>query len=103
MKSCDSLNQRTGQPRCAQLMAKTVKSLAPEVAPLRRTYAGTCAVAPSHAFVNGLVKDTRLVWPAAKSYALPSAIHCRYSLRLLTGPRIYATTGVAMASATTAQ
>ena len=98
MNNCDSENHRTGHPRWAQLMANTVYFPGSE----QRTYAGTFAVSPSHGFENGLRNVTRVVSPAGKSAVLPIVTQSRYSLRRKTGPSRYATTGVAMASPTTA-
>src|SRR5215469_5869442 len=98
MNSCDSANQRTGQPRCAQLIANTLNS----PSEVLRTYAGTFADSPSHGSENGFVNVISFVSPGGKSSTLPIAIHCRYSFRRSNGPSRYARTGVAIASATAA-
>src|SRR5579859_209671 len=98
MNNCDSENQRTGQPRCAQLIANTVNSFWAAC----RTYAGIFAVAPSHGSENGFWNVISFVSPTGKSLTAPIAIHSRYSLRRSTGPSTYATTGVAITSATSA-
>ena len=49
MKSPDSGNQRTGQPRCVQFTAKTWKL----VSEMQRTQQGMSAVTPSQGTTKG--------------------------------------------------
>ena len=72
MNRPDCGNQRTGQPRCAQLIAKTwncLPSSAPH--PARRCR----AVSPSHGRVNGLRNVASRVSPSGSRSTLPSGIH----------------------------
>ena len=62
MKSRDCGNQRTGQPRCAQLIANTW-NWSP---PMRRTQHAIFAVAPSQATRNGFSYVASRVWPSGK-------------------------------------
>jgi hypothetical protein len=72
-----SSDQRTGQPRCAQLIAKTWKVLAET----RRTQQGMSPVWPSHEVVTGLRKLTSRVSPSGKSVSGPRLIQ-EFSLEL---------------------
>src|SRR4029450_4880138 len=68
MKRFDCGNQRTGHPRCAQLMAKTWKFWPSMFRPQQ----GISAVSPSHPFRTGLRYVARRVWPAGNSSSPPS-------------------------------
>ena len=98
MNSCDSENHRTGHPRCAQLIANTVRAT---IRGRHRTYAGTLSVAPSQG--SGTDCDTS---PASSRLAGNSPHRRSQStpvlLRRNTGPSRYATTGVAIAISPTA-
>src|SRR4029453_16779949 len=74
MKRFDCGNQRTGHPRCAQLMAKTWKFWPS----MFRTQQGISAVSPSHPFRTGLRYVARRVWPAGNSSSPPRESQARY-------------------------
>ena len=67
MKSRDCANQRTGQPRWAQLIANTWNR-SPSI---RRTQHGMSAVAPSQATRNGFSYVASRVWPSGKFWSGP--------------------------------
>src|SRR4051812_5420162 len=96
MNSFDSGNQRTGQPRCAQLTANTCIWLAPRW----RTQHATFEVLPSHGTVNGFWYVASRVWPAGKSLIGPSLTHAWYE-RLRIADAMYPTTGTAISVAAT--
>ena len=68
MNSPEGANQRTGQPRCVQLMAKTW-NCSPSS---RRTQQAIFAVGPSQATRNGLFIVARRVSPSGNSSTGPS-------------------------------
>src|SRR5216684_2153658 len=86
-------NQRTGHPRCAQLIAKTW-SFSPST---RRTQQGIFAVSPSDGFATGFRYVARRVWPSGNPASGPSESQDSYpGLRSrITGERRYRTIGTA--------
>src|SRR5438105_4096047 len=89
MKSRDCGNHRTGQPRCAQLIANTW-NWSPRI---RRTQHAIFAVGPSHATRNGFSYVARRVCPSGKLAAAPSLIHA-WPARPRTGPKMYPMIGI---------
>src|ERR1700676_1164274 len=74
MNRLDCGNQRTGHPRCAQLMAKTWKVLSSTF----RTQHAMSAVSPSQELTTGLRYVASRVWPAGNCSNLPSESHDSY-------------------------
>src|ERR1700688_1747295 len=74
MKRPDWGNQRTGQPRCAQLIAKTWNR-SPAT---RRTQHAVSTVFPSVGITNGLRKVAIRVSPSGKLVTSPRRTHDRY-------------------------
>src|SRR5229473_8626536 len=93
MNRPDCGNQRTGHPRCAQLIAKTW-NFSPAT---RRTQQGIFAVSPSDGFATGFRYVARRVWPSGNPASGPSESQDSYpGLRSrITGERIYRTIGTA--------
>src|SRR5947208_4461244 len=89
MKSRDCGNHRTGQPRCAQLIANTW-NWSP---PIRRTQHAIFAVGPSQATRNGFSYVARRVCPSGKFPTEPSLIHA-CPARPRTGPKMYPMIGI---------
>src|SRR6266404_5089837 len=89
MKSLDCGNHRTGQPRCAQLIANTW-NWSP---PIRRTQHAIFAVGPSQATRNGFSYVARRVCPSGKFPTEPSLIHA-CPARPRTGPKMYPMIGI---------
>src|SRR5215469_16309790 len=75
MNKPDCGNQRTGQPRCAQLMAKTW-NCSPST---RRTQHAVSTVLPSVGVTYGLRNVASRVSPSGKSFIGPSGTHERYA------------------------
>src|SRR6185295_11976352 len=76
MKRPDCGNQRTGQPRCAQLTANTW-NLSPAI---RRTQEAVPAVWPSVGVTNGLRNVTSRVSPSGNWLIGPRGTQERYAL-----------------------
>src|SRR5215470_5960692 len=74
MNNPDCGNQRTGQPRWAQLMANTW-NCSPS---MWRTQQGVLSVSPSQGFEIGLRNIANMVWPSGKSLKEPSATQRLY-------------------------
>src|ERR1700733_11785733 len=74
MNKPDCGNQRTGHPRCAQLMAKTWNCF-PST---RRTQHAVSTVLPSVGVTKGLRNVASRVSPSGKSFIGPSGTHERY-------------------------
>src|SRR3954451_20162916 len=73
MNNRDCWNQRTGQPRCVQLMAKTW-NFSPSTL---RTQQGTSLVSPSQGLVTGFRNTANLVFPSGKWFKSPSDTQVR--------------------------
>src|SRR2546425_2310059 len=97
MKSRDCGNHRTGQPRCAQLIANTW-NWSP---PIRRTQHAIFAVGPSQATRKGFSYVASRVWPSGKFPTEPSLIHA-CPARPRTGPKMYPMIGIPASVAATA-
>src|SRR6267142_2149303 len=82
-------NHRTGQPRCAQLIANTWNCSPPT----RRTQHAIFAVGPSHATRNGFSYVARRVRPSGKVATEPSGIQA-WPARPRTGPKMYPRIGM---------
>src|SRR5215468_9439562 len=95
MNRPDCGNQRTGQPRCAQLTAKTW-NWSP---PTRRTQHAVSAVLPSVGVTYGFRKVTSRVSPSGNWLTGPSGTQDRYALARprVTDERRYCTIGTANA------
>src|ERR1700728_49108 len=96
MKSWDCGNHRTGHPRWAQLIAKTLNSLAA----VRRTQHATPSVSPSHGRRFGFVNVASLVSPMGNFSSAPSETQDLYDSSGATGESRYFSTGIAMAMPT---
>src|SRR6202166_517699 len=75
MNKPDCGNQRTGQPKCAQLIAKTW-NCSPST---RRTQHAVSTVLPSVGVTKGLRNVASRVSPSGKSFIAPSGTHERYA------------------------
>src|SRR6201996_4140535 len=98
MNKPDCGNHRTGQPRCAQLIANTWNCFSE----IRRTQQATRSVSPSHARLTGFVNFARRVSPIGNLATDPSGTQDLYASSDFTGERRYFTTGTATATPTTA-
>src|SRR5439155_15954510 len=97
MNRRDCGNHRTGQPRCAQLIANTW-NWSP---PIRRTQHAIFAVGPAHADRNGFSYVARRVCTSGKLATAPSLIHA-WPARPRTGPKMKPMTGMAASVAAAA-
>src|SRR5215468_2769852 len=88
-------NHRTGQPRCAQLTAKTWK----RCPSTRRTQHATLAEAPSHWTRNGFSYWANRVCPTGKLSTPPSLIQDSPPPSRRAGARMYPTTGMPTSTA----
>src|SRR5258708_6706040 len=77
MKRCASGNQRTGQPRCAQLTEKATNFSTVT----RRSQAAVFAVTPAHGSGDASTKVTPVVSPTLKASSLPTDRHSYGILR----------------------
>src|SRR4051812_10212152 len=71
MKSLAPSTQRTGHPKCRQLMLKAMNSLSL----MRRSHAAVLAVMPDPGSGDGSVNATWTVWPMRKESTLPTSRH----------------------------
>src|SRR5579864_3375624 len=93
MNNPDCGYHRTGQPRCAQLIAKTC-NLSEE---MRRTQQAIFPVSPSHGRTKGLRYVASRVSPSGNCVSEPSVIHDKsfFISFFFAGPRMKPTTGTA--------
>src|SRR5262249_62037978 len=96
-KRFDCANQRTGQPRWAQLIANTWNFRSST----RRTQQGMSAVLPSEGLTTGLRNATIRVSPTGNWLSGPSEIQSSALAGLRVGDLRYLTTGTASTAATT--
>src|SRR5215470_3044595 len=99
MNKPDCGNQRTGQPRCAQLTANTW-NVSPST---RRTQHAVSTVLPSVGMTRGFRKVANLVSPSGNSLTRPRGTQARYAFERprVTEDRRYLPIGTARAAATT--